>query len=912
MTPPTVPPADVTSGDEAAPQPDEGTSLWATRASRIGLLVVAVVPFVAYLPAILGLVHYQPLLETSGLGVITQQGFLPGRPYVDPNVGYNSQAIGHVAALSWLHFHVPWWNLNSGLGMPLAASVQSASFLPLTLLQAVSSGSMWFHLCLNLIAGVAVFALLRELRCSPFAAAIGGLAYQLNGSLAWLTNAPANPVPFLPICLLGVEWVVQAAGRKRAGGWLMLAFGVWLSVVAGFPEVAVINAGLVAAWFVVRLVQRWPDRVGILWRSALGVVVGFLVAAPVLNAFVRYLHVANVGEHRFALADLTLPPASLAQLVTPYVFGGIFDSTDPTVYESWTRTGGYAGATLLVLAIAAMWGRRERVLRYVLGAWALLFMGSNFDVPVLHTIVRNIPGLTHLAIYRYDTSSVLLCLCLLAAFALDDLRGLDVRRLCVRLLPGIAVVLAFFTIGFLATSSGRAWAHLHVPRWYWGSIALFLGILGALLIGIALALTSKRALVRVVIGVVLAVEAFGYFEVPILAWPRAATTDTAPVEYLAAHLGVSRYYSTGPASPNYGAYYGIASLGASDLPVPKSWATYVHRNLSPCILPWQLGNGGPIGSCPITPVIASVKYVTGYEESGVKYLLVGHRTHLSQFLQPQIGTGVATPDGAVTMQIGYTPPAYFHTGTLTSIAVDLPGGPPPGLVTTICSAGQCRTATPTGEGVGGEHFSLSAPLVLGASLTLTLVGSNATPVTIETVPGPGTAIYDSSVVADGKALVDCNANGLCTGRQARVLFFYEPSSIPQLVALTPTAHVYVLPHPAPIANAPGCAVVVRTMTSFTATCQRPSTLTYRELAFKGWAATVAGRSVAITTAHNGVFQTVALPAGTSTVLFTYEPPRARLAWLACLLGLLVLAASVAWRLGGRRWWAGRRRPAHAA
>src|SRR6202035_5595870 len=108
-------------------------------------------------------------------------------------------------------------------------------------------------------------------------------------------------------------------------------------------------------------------------------------------------------------------------------------------------------------------------------------------------------------------------------------------------------------------------------------------------------------------------EAFGYFEVPILAWPRAASVDTAPITYLRDHLGVQRYFSTGPAAPNYAAYYGVPSLGASDLPIPKNWGIYVHSKLSPCIYPWQFGNGGPIGTCPFTPVLAAMKDVTGYE-----------------------------------------------------------------------------------------------------------------------------------------------------------------------------------------------------------------------------------------------------------------------------------------------------------
>ena len=888
----------------AADAPD---GLLSTRASRLGLLIVGLVPLIANLPAIVGIVSYQPLLNTSGLGVIARKGFIPGQPFIDPNVGYNSQAIGHAAALAWLHGHVPWWNLNDGLGMPLAASVQSASFLPLTLLQAFSGGSLWFHIVIEMIAGVATYALLRQLRCSPFAAAAGGIAFGLNGAIAWITNAPANPVPFLPVCLLGIEYVVSAAGRKRLGGWILLALGVWLSVVAGFPEVAVMNAGLVAAWFILRLVQRWPDRLGILVRGAFGVGVGFLLAAPILNVFVRYLHVANVGIHKYPLASLTLPSASLAQTVSPYLFGGILDSPDPTVFESWTRMGGYVGATVIVLAIGSMWGRRERALRIVLAAWVLLFFGSNFDVPVLHWIVKSIPGLTHLAVYRYDTASLLLCLCLLAGFCLDDLRGLDVVAVAKRLVPGIVVVVVFFAVGFLSTSSGRAWAQLHVPRWYWGSIGLFVLVVGALVLAVVLALANHKTAVAVVLGAVLAVEAFGYFEVPILAWPRQATVDTAPIAFLRTHLGVQRYFSTGPAAPNYGAYYGIPSLGASDLPVPKSWARYVNATLSPCILPWQLGNGGPVAGCPITPVIASMAYVTGYEDAGVKYLMVGHRTHLAMFMQPEVTTGPPTPDGGVQIVIHYGPPAYFHTGTITKLMIPMPGGPPPNLGTTVCSEGRCVGASLAGPGVSGQVLALAAPLTLGDGVTITLTGSNTTPVHVLTVPGPpgNPPIYASSVVADGKPLQDCTPTpDLCADRQALVTFVYEASSIPELVKSTPEAHIYLLPHPSPIATAPGCAVHAHTMTTFTVRCTRAATLTYRELSFKGWRATVGGQDAAIATASNGVFQEVAVPAGTSTVVFTYEPPRALLAWLAVLIGVLAIGVSLVRRRRPRlfAWW----------
>jgi hypothetical protein len=236
-------PSDVTAVADADP-PRElrdgagesgATEVRSGRAHWFGLWAVLATPVVANLVAIVGFVKYQPQVETSGLAPVLQKGILPGTPYVDPNVGDNSYAVGHAAAMSWLHGVVPWWNFNEGIGTPLAGSIQSGPFFPLTLVLDLSNGSLWFHLGLELLIGLATYFLLRELRCSPFASAAGAIAFELNGSIAWLTNAPANPIPFLPVLILGVEWTLNAVGTRRRGGWILLSLGVWLTIVSGFP-----------------------------------------------------------------------------------------------------------------------------------------------------------------------------------------------------------------------------------------------------------------------------------------------------------------------------------------------------------------------------------------------------------------------------------------------------------------------------------------------------------------------------------------------------------------------------------------------------------------------------------------------------------------------------------------------------
>ncbi|HEY8080559.1 MAG TPA: hypothetical protein VIE15_00610, partial [Acidimicrobiales bacterium] len=846
---------EVTTGDVSDDPGVAGSRAKTRRASRFGLLAVLLVPFLENLPAIIRLVHYEPQAKTSGIGLITKLGYLPGQAYLDPNVGFNQQALGHAAALAWLHGHVPWWNLNSGLGMPLAASIQSGSFFPPTLLQALPQGTLWFHIALECMIGWATYALLRELRCSPFAAAVGAIAFELNGAVAWITNAPANPVAFLPLCLLGVEYVVSASVAKRRGGWVLLALGVWLTIVSGFPEVAVLNSALVACWFVVRVVQNRRAAGPIVLRTAVGACVGLLLAAPLLNAFVRYLHVANLGLHTLPLATVSIPRPGLAMLISPYGFGGIFDNNDPVILAVWERVGGYTGVTMLVLAVAALFGARERLLRFLLAGWALLFLGAAYNVVVLHQIVENLPGLKHLAVFRYSAPSSLFCLAVLAAFFVDDARVLVAGRaardesawatprrarrwspsswsgptqLAARLLLGLAIAVGIYSLGFFAPEAvgGRTLTHHLLPKWYWGSLVIVgLAVLAILFAAVLAFLLGERQrrLIPILLGTMLAAESMGFFVVPILAFPRAVTYDTSIVSYLHSNLGTQRFYTVGPISPNYGSFYGVASLDAADLPIPKNWAHYVSTQLNSCEFPWQFGNGGPHGTvvCP-TPLEEALSNLPNYEASGVKYLVTYSGIHLPKYSQPRIG-GAATVDGGLQLALAWKPPSYLVGGVLTGMTIPMPGGLPNPLHATVCSGVRCFTMTPVGTSPTGERFTLVSPLPLAAtSLNVLLIAKAASPAHVLTVPADPEA--PSSVVADNVPLLD---------RGAIASFIYDPKSVPQLVHATRTSQVYALPQPAPIGTAPGCTIVAHSMTSFSATCAQASTLTYRELSFAG-------------------------------------------------------------------------------
>ena len=214
---------------DARPLPDIGP-----------LAVIIGVVLVANLPSLLGWVTTNPLVLNAGIAS-PGGGVLPGVPYIDPSAGFITQALGHLVALDWLHGHIPWWNPFEAMGTPLAGEMNSGAFFPPTLLLVFHDGLLYLRVFLEAAAGIATFFLLRKLQVDRTLAIVGGIAFALCGSFAWDANAPIRPIALLPLCLLGVETALSAAREARPGGWALLAVALALSILAGFPETALID-----------------------------------------------------------------------------------------------------------------------------------------------------------------------------------------------------------------------------------------------------------------------------------------------------------------------------------------------------------------------------------------------------------------------------------------------------------------------------------------------------------------------------------------------------------------------------------------------------------------------------------------------------------------------------------------------
>jgi hypothetical protein len=596
------------------------------RSPYLPVLVVVAAVVGAHLPYLLGVFDPNPMKPFSGLVSGIHSGVLPGNDTIDPNTGFTSQTFSHRAALDWLHGSVPWWNPAEGLGTPLAGTMKGmAMFLPFVLLLRFQEGQIALYLVFDLIAALSTYFLLRRLAVRTWVCAAAAIAFGLNGTMAWNRYAAADPVCFLPLVILGLELIRDGVRTGRPTRWWFAAIALAMSVYAGFPETTYLDGVVILVWALARLsglhrqeIRRYLTRVG-----SVGVV-GLCISAPVLTALVDYLPNSFVGGHNGGYAHATMPRIGLSNLMFPYIYGPIFGYTraplgGSAVNRFWSNTGGYLTAATVFLALLGLYGRRERILKLCLAGTAVVVIGRTFGIGIFLDLFNLLPGMTHVAVYRYSYPAFEFCVIALAAFGLDALvrKELDWTRVTAAF--AIALFLALFaflrgrplTDALKSAPGANAWANASL---LWG-----FGTIGLLLIA---AVLPRAVAGRIVLVGLLPVEAIAMFVTPEFSTPRGGTIDLSVVAFLQQNTGLDRVYTLGPLEPNYGSYFGINSLNADDLPVPKAFNRLIQTQLDPNTSSVYFTGTKVSNRKGITPEQALSIYLPNYERVGVKYVLV--------------------------------------------------------------------------------------------------------------------------------------------------------------------------------------------------------------------------------------------------------------------------------------------------
>jgi hypothetical protein len=848
--------------------------------------VLALLPLLAHAPMFL--LSPDPMFfpVIGGPAIGAPDGGLPGLPgWADPNAGWTTEALGKLAARDWLRGVVPWWNPYSGIGLPLAAEMQSAAlFLPFTLLLDAPEGVELVKIALQIVAGWATFALLLQLGLARRVALLGGVLFELNGTFAWLAHAPINPVPFMPLLLLGIERALAAAerGRPRGRGWIAVA--VAGSLYAGFPETALIDGLLAAGWSGWRL---WAASPGARPRFAknlvLGLGTGLLLAAPIILPFAQLLAEADLGGRDFAGHAVLLPPI-YALLLVPYLYGTIYFGHE----DAWGYPGGYLGlAALLLAGLALRRDRPMRGLRRALAGWLVLAAAKSAQLPGVAQLFNLIPFIDRTWFFRYALPSGELAAIVLGCCALDDWqRGAGPRPRHVLAALGATLLVA-------AAAAPAAWPMMlrllrNEPDYpvYLGASLLW-AALGTALVAMCLPApaTPRRA---TLLPVTLALHAAVLFAVPLLCGTRPLPLDNDMIGFLRANLGFSRFYTLGPVQPNYSAYFGIASVNHNYLPLPRRWVDYVHAHLDPGADAVIFNGATPLATAAEeSRRMALVRRLDAYAAVGVKYVLAAPGS--APFATPpdlHVATGGA-PAGTVTLQPGQTlfgglPAARVSAGRVASVALDLLPGADGSVRLDLCSPRACAFAVaPLPPDAGTTvTWHLPAPLELNDGDDIRYLFTRvegAAPLDLPVWPQP-----------DAPVPMRTPAGPVAERTPGLVLRFAPFPALPR-VFQSPLADIFELPNPAPYFEARGaaCALAPAGREAVTADCDGAATLLRRELFDPGWRADVNGAAATVAPTEE-IFQAVPLPPGHSRVRYRYAPPFIGWALAACGLGLVGL------------------------
>ena len=624
-----------------------------------------------------GLVNLSPMTYTTDLTTSVCH-LTCGRAWIDPNVGSITQPVGHLAAMDLLHLHVPWWNPFEGLGTPLAGEMQSTALFPLILWLALPGGLVWFHISLELIAGIATYFLARRLGASTIIATVGGALFALNGTYAWIGNSVLNPVAFLPMLVLGVEMIIASAPRRRQYGWYVAALALALSIYAGFPEVAFLDAVFAGAWAVVRLlsVDRGA-RLRALRRLVYAALAGMALALPIIVPFRDYLNESYVGDHTSLGELLHMSPRVLPMFFDPYLYGTIF--SNPAADPYWASVGGYFGASVTALALAGLFGRRYRPLRIFLLAWIVLGFAGSVDVFSLRRAWNLIPLVNDAGFWRYIPASIELAAIVLAVLGLTDAAQSARARWRVAGAAGVtAVMLAVFVVTSSSVSRGVVLS---------GRLRLYHAALDAIPFVSLTLLVAAVLLLRVrwriwFAAIVVLGESVLLFVAPMAVAPSSLTVNLAPVHFLQANLGQYRYMDVAVLYPNWGSEYGISSLAANDLPLPLTFVNYVQSSLFPGIQP---PNAFSVHGTAYSQTVMEQEIAThlrAYEDASVKYLLTKTRIPLAPQLAA-VGVKKVWSDRLATVYALPDPRPFFSTASssctvsstsLTEAKVNCPTG----------------------------------------------------------------------------------------------------------------------------------------------------------------------------------------------------------------------------------------------
>lgn len=851
-------------------------------------MLIFLVPVIVHILGLTGLVKSDPISIYSGLATSIDPSILPGTSYIDPNVGFTSEALGHRAALDWLNGIIPWWNPYEGIGVPLAGEMQSAALFPLTLLLLFSNGQLYLHIVLQFISGIFTWILLKKMKFSNQISVVGALVFELNGTFSWFGHAPFNPVAFLPVILLGIEDSLSK-NSSFFNSWRWIAIGISLSLYAGFPETAYIDGLFAFGWLIIRATDLRGRNLWIfLLKILFGGIVSIALSAPILSSFYIYIKNGFVGAHSGSLAFAHLPVAGIPMLFFPYIFGPIMAmssyDTSGILNLIWGNIGGYETISIFMISIIALVKKSQIKLKLYLLAWIILSLMKTFGLYIVTVFINHIPLISNSAFYRYAPPSWEMAFTILVAFGLKDISYISKKINIIIFSIGLIILMIILLPAF-AMIKELLVIHQYV---IWLAVLLTWNTLVLIFIFLSFRFNGKIKLN--LISVVLISNLFVSFFIPRLSNPRGYTLDMHAVNFLKSHIGLQRFYTLGPIAPNYGSYFGISSINYNDLPVPLTWANYVNTALNPNsgrITFTGTTQRNPLGHSPLYEL---QKNVMNYKRMGVKYIIVFKNMSNPLFKTISYGNG-GSGNIAYNLQgksILTGELKVLHTGELSSLSIFIGnyGDTSTGDLFVelsrnhkYLSSGKINLGSSSDNSYINVDLKKLIHVISGQKIDFKIYHNFGKPIAIWLWPLgkslPEKLQLNGKMLLDKSALI--NLNYLSSGSVKDRLVYKD--NLVAIYRLSGYGDYYTFLNGHAVMKYPK-------LNSVEINSKNPGILIRRELYFPGWKAYLNGNEIPVYS-YRGLFESVKIPSGISYIRFVYSPPGIKYACIAFIAGILI-------------------------
>jgi hypothetical protein len=297
----------------------------------------------------------------------------------------------------------PLWMPNALGGAPLAANFQSGLFYPLNILFFVFSNiKAWsFYIILQpVMASIFCYLFLRNLRIQIFPSLIGGLTFAFSGfMMVWYEYGIVGHAGlWLPLLLLAVD---RLADRFSLRWIIMGVFFVSMSILAGYPQIAIYSLFICTAYTLFRYFQNKKAETLLIFPA---IIIGILLSSIQLLPGLELMQssIRQTDPTALSFSSGIIPLKNLVLALVPDYFG------NPATLNWWgnaayNETTFYIGVFGFIFAVFAILNRTKKAsplifFKLLLGLSLLLA----FDNPISRFFSQlGLPGLSTASASRY-------------------------------------------------------------------------------------------------------------------------------------------------------------------------------------------------------------------------------------------------------------------------------------------------------------------------------------------------------------------------------------------------------------------------------------------------------------------------------------------------------------------------------